>query len=571
LNRQSREDNYILGIFCLFHDSSACLLRNGKLVAMAEEERFNRQKHTYKIPLNAIEYCLRKAGIEFSELNAVAYGFRPRKFLFNQLFSAMRNLPGSLNLLRAGASYMPLGEKLDQMFNLEKHLSKHFNVEPPEIHYIDHHTAHAYSSYFVSPFDSSAILVLDAFGETYATSFGKGEADGISFFHHVPFPNSLGVYYGAVTQYLGFRTHSDEYKVMGMAAYGKDEYLDVFRNVIADDGDLNFRLDTSYISLYTHGIAKWFSERMVEALGPNRSYEDPYAQKHFDIAKSAQTQLEDVVVSMGKNLRKITGSKNLCLAGGVAQNVLMNRRLLNDCGFENIYVPPVAYDGGVSLGSALAVYHRCFSGKRMFVLDRADWGPSYSDDECLKALIAKGLSVKRSGDITEYLANTLAEGKVVGYFDGGMEIGPRALGYRSILADPRRPDMKDTLNARVKKREFFRPFSPMVTLESCPEYFDLQVESPFMAITSMVKKPELIPATTHNDGTARIQTVTRACNPHIYDLLQQFSKISGVPVLLNTSFNENEPIVCTPGEAVECFLRTHMDVLVYNNTILVEK
>lgn len=561
---------YILGINCYFHDSSACILKDGVLIAMAEEERFNRKKHTSDFPINAIKFCLDKAGIELDGVLAIAYGWLPWKFLQMQLISAVKKLPSSLNLLRPGASYMPLFTKL-QMTKLASIFSKHFKGKIPPIKYIDHHTSHAYSTYWTSGFDDAAILVVDGFGEDTATTLYYGKGENITKLVSLPYYDSLGAFYGAITQYLGFRAHNDEYKVMGMTAYGHNRYADIFEDILRTKGDFLFTLDTSYISLYTHGVRKIFSKKLVKILGPARDPESKYLQKHFDIASSAQKRLEEVALRLGEYLYEKTGSKNLCVAGGVAQNVLMNTVLLEKGKFKKIYVPPVAYDGGCSLGAALAVYHQKYSGKRKFTLSRADWGPKFSLEECVKALTDSSLKFDFEKDQSLAVAQLLAEGKIAGYFDGAMEVGPRALGRRSILADPRKADIKDLLNSRIKKREFFRPFAPIVTYEDASKYFEISVDSPFMTMVARVKNPDLLPGITHADGTARIQTVRKETSPNIYSLLKSFEKRSGMPVLLNTSFNENEPIVCNPQEAIDCFLRTKMDVLVFNNQLLVVK
>lgn len=559
---------YILGINCYFHDSSACILRDGKLVAMAEEERFTREKHTSAFPVNAIRFCLESAGIELDQVSSIAYGWVPWQFLKMQLISAVKKLPSSVNLFREGASYMPLSTKLE-MTRLTSIFRKHFKGKIPPVMYIDHHTAHAYSTYWISGFDDAAIFVTDGFGEDTATSFYHGKGNRIIKISSLPYYDSLGAFYGAITQYLGFRAHNDEYKVMGMTAYGKDRYPDIFKDILKTDSNSLFKLDTSYISLYTHGVRKYFSQKLVKVLGPARQPSAKYLPEHFDIACSAQKRLEEVAIGLGDYLYQATGSKNLCIAGGVAQNVLMNTILLEKGKFKKIYVPPVAYDGGCSLGAALAVHHREYSGKREFVLNRVDWGPKFATDDCIKALADCGLRPDIKEDQSSAVASLLAKGKIVGYFDGAMEIGPRALGNRSILADPRKKDIKDILNSRIKKREFFRPFAPMVAYEDATKYFEVFFESPFMTMVARVKTPELLPGITHADGTARIQTVRRQNSPHIHSLLKNFEKLTGVPVLLNTSFNENEPIVCRPQEAINCFLRTKMDALVFNNQLLV--
>ncbi|MBI2600296.1 carbamoyltransferase [Candidatus Daviesbacteria bacterium] len=564
------KSKYILGINCYFHDSSACILKNGKLIAMAEEERFTRQKHTYAFPVNAINFCLNSAGINLSEVDYIAYCWLPWEFLKMQLLSAIRQLPTSLNLLKKGASYTPLATKL-QMANLTRVFRKYFTGKVPPVRYVAHHTAHAYSTYWVSKFNDAAILVVDGFGEDTATTLFKGRGNSITKLTSLPYYDSLGVFYGAITQYLGFRPLNDEYKVMGMAAYGHNRYQKIFEDILKNDGSPFYKLNVDYISLYSQGVGKHFSQKLAKALGPAREYGTKYKQKHFDIACSAQKRLEEIALNLGTYLYDSTGSTNLCIAGGVAQNVLMNTILLEKGKFKKIYVPPVAYDGGCSLGAALTVHHQELGGKREFILDRVDFGPKFTMEECEKALSESGLVADVSNDQSSALAKLLFEGKIIGYFDGGMEIGPRALGHRSILADARRGDIKDILNSRIKKREFFRPFAPMVTYEDANKYFDILDESPFMTIVARVKDPKLLPSITHADGTARIQTVRRNISPHIYSLLKSFEKLSGVPVLLNTSFNENEPIVCTPQEAIDCYLRTKMDVLVFNNRLLVVK
>lgn len=565
------KQKYILGIYCYFHDSSACLLKDGKLIAMVEEERFTREKHTSAFPLNSINFCLDQAGIKLDQVDSIAYGFLPWQFLKMQLISAIKKIPDSFNLLKPGASYMPLFPKL-RMTRLASIFRHYFKGKIPPIEYIDHHMSHAYSAYWVSGFNDAAILIVDGFGENTATSLYHGKGNNITKLNSLPYYDSLGAFYGAITQYLGFRPHNDEYKVMGMAAYGSDFYKEEFKDILQmDEGYRLFKLNTSYISLYTHGVRQWFSPKLVQTLGPSRQYKDKYLQKHFDIACSAQKRLEEVAVQLANYLHDLTRSKNLCIAGGVAQNVLMNSAILEKSKFKKIYVPPVAYDGGCSLGAALSVYQHKYSGKRKFILNRADWGAKFTTKECAKVVKDNGLvpNIKKDQSLT--IAGILAKGKIVGYFNGAMEVGPRALGNRSILADPRRSKIKDILNSRIKKREFFRPFAPMVTLEDADRYFEVSGESPFMALVARVKKPDLLPGITHADGTARIQTVKSQTSPNIHKLLKNFEQKSGVPVLLNTSFNENEPIVCTPQEAIDCFLRTKMDALVFNNQLLVVK
>lgn len=560
-------DHYSLGIFYLFHDSSACLLRNGQIIAMAEEERFNRKKHSSELPENAIRYCLKEAGITFADIDDIAFGFRPFKYLIRQIFTSIMELPKSLNLFRPGASHMPLAKKIVGMCTIRRQLVDLFGATKAKLTYVDHHKAHAYSAFIPSGFRDAAIFIADGFAEDSATSFFVGSSDGIKKIHSIPLPASFGVYYAAITQFLGFRPHGDEYKVMGMAAYGQNKYLSEFSKILGYQKEsLNFWLDLSYIDFYTHGLNRWYSKKLCTLLGKPRQYNDSYDQRHFDIARSAQTQLEETVIQMLKHFRKISGQTKLCLAGGVAQNVLMNRRILDECGFDEVFVPPAAYDGGISLGAALTVCNPMpFSDKSARRrLMNVGLGPDFSDDDCRRALLDAGLAfVEISSDYNEIVEQLTAK-RVVGVFDGRLEIGPRALGRRSIIADPRSRDMVDTLNARIKRREFFRPFAPAIPQEYCTDFFDLPGESLFMTTVAKVKRPDLVPAITHNDGTARVQTVTDESNPKFHKLLKEFGKVTGVPVLINTSFNENEPIVCTPKEAIDCFVRTHMDALVFN-------
>lgn len=570
----SPREIYTLGIYCYFNDSSACLLKNGELVAMAEEERFTRVKHCHFFPEQSIRFCLKEARIEFSDISRIAYGFKPFKLLMHQAWLFFRNFPRSLNLIRHSSSAMPLKDKLFALATLKYKLKEKFGPLLCPLIFVDHHVAHAYSTYFVSPFTEAAILIADGFGEVDATSFYHGNKDEITHLSSIAYPQSLGVYYGGMTQYLGFKPMYDEYKVMGMCAYGKDSYHDFFAKVLSTDGRLKYNLDESYFSLVTHGDRQWFSDKMEEELGSRRQIGDAYEQKHFDIACSAQRNLELVMRRIGQDLQKKTQSENLCLAGGIAQNILMNRVLLDDCGFKNIFVPPVAYDGGVSLGAALAVHREHCKGERKFSLVDSAWGPGFSDQECMDALNQYEIPYSVLNDramMSQQVAVILSQGKIVGYFSGRMEIGPRALGHRSILADPSNPSMKDILNSRIKKREFFRPFAAMVPLEDCKTYFDLTIESAFMTICGRVKMPQLVSAVTHADGMCRVQTVNKDINPAMHSLLKHFEMLTNVPVLINTSLNENEPIVCTPHEALECFLRTKMDCLVFNHRVLVQK
>jgi len=564
-------DIYILGIFCYFRDSSACLLKNGEIIAMAEEERFSREKHTGDFPEHAIRYCLNSFGLSIKDLHSVAYGWRPLPFIAYQGLHFIKNFPRSLNLLRDKAAPIPFRQKIFRILSIPSKIREIFGESPTRFYYISHHLAHAYSCFYPSPFKNAAIFTADGFGEISTTGFFYGSGNNIERLGSVQYPNSLGLFYSGITELLGFRPDSDEYKVMGLCAYGKNTKVQLFQEILRPDGELSFRLDQSYFDFMTHGTSRWMSSKGERAIGGKRKYEDEYDQSHFDIARSAQTQLEAVAEHLGRNLQLKTGSKNICVAGGVAQNILMNRVLLDKCGFENIFVPPTAYDGGISLGSALAAYHQKFGGVRTIVLNSADWGPKYSNEECVIAANEKGIELRYESHMSECISRLVMMGKIIGYFSGRMEIGPRALGFRSIFADPRRKDIKEILNSRIKNREFFRPFAAMVTLEDQQIYFDTDIESPFMTWYGKVKTPDILPGITHRDGTCRIQTVKKSINPAIHELLITYKRLTGVPVLINTSFNENEPIVCTPKEAIDCFMRTKMDALIFNHNLIVEK
>lgn len=567
----STGDTWILGIYAYFHDSSACLLHNGELVAMAEEERFNRDKHSSAFPEEAINFCLGKAGIKISKVNAIAFGMRPWHYVFNRLLTVARFLPGSMSVIPQKSDDISLGERVSGLFHVKEEFEKRYGIRNPRIYFIDHHKAHAYSAYYVSPFSDAGILIIDGAGEYRSSSLYRGVGDVIDDIGHVLYPDSLGVFYSVITEHLGFKPLFDEYKVMGLAAYGNDTFLPEMRKLLFPSGKWGYKLGYDYYSIFTKGTSQWGSMELEKILGPRKSYADTYEQRHFDIARSAQTAFEEACIRMGSELKEKCDSENLCIAGGCAQNVLMNRVVLDKCRFEKLYVPPSSYDGGVSLGAALAVNAEVFVASRSWEMARADFGPSFSTIRCEDAARIANLDIARPQNLSRLVAGELSRGAIVGYFSARMETGPRALGQRSILADPRHSKMKDTLNSRIKKREFFRPFAPIVTREDCARFFDIDQDIPFMTVMARVRDPQLIPAVTHKDGTARVQTVDRHDFPELYGLLKAFEEVSGVPILINTSFNENEPIVCTPEEAVDCFLRTRMDLLVFNHELVAAK
>jgi carbamoyltransferase len=445
----------------------------------------------------------------------------------------------------------------------------------------------------VSPFDEAALFSVDGFGDFASASWGIGRGNRITPMGSVTFPHSLGICYTAITQYLGFPKFGDEYKAMGLAAYGEPEFLDEFRKIVLapDDAPMSFELDCDYF-VHQRGAAKmtWaggepcieriYSDHLVERLGQPRAPDEPLEEKHFAIAASMQRRLEEVILGRLQTLQRITGLRKLCMAGGVANNCVANGKIISQTGFDEVYIPPSAGDAGLAIGAALYVHHQTLGNPRTAVMDHAYWGPEFSRSDVRSALDARRDDLERQGcavreieseqDLCRLTASEIAGGKVVGWFQGRMEWGPRALGNRSILADPRRAEMREILNTKIKRRESFRPFAPSVAEEAAGDFFCESKASPFMLMAYSIRptKRRVIPATTHVDGSGRVQTVNGCQNPRYYRLLKEFERLTSVPVLLNTSFNENEPVVCKPDEALDCFLRTRMDSIVLGNVVV---
>jgi carbamoyltransferase len=444
--------------------------------------------------------------------------------------------------------------------------------------FVEHHRAHLASSFFVSPFEQAALLSVDGLGDFASGMWGAGRGNRIEVHGEVTFPHSLGFYYTAITQYLGFHVYGDEYKVMGLASYGQPEFLDLFRDIVRPHPKHGYRLGLEYFGHQRGGvdmtwakgppqISTLWSQKLARELGPARLPEEEIGERHRNVAASLQMRLEEVLFEMLRRLHEHTKLDDLCLAGGVAYNCAANGRILQETPFRRVYVPPAPGDSGLAVGAPLWVWHQQQGHPREFVMQRADWGPEYPETEMRVALDVKGVDYRKldaEDDLCRETAKLIADGNVVGWFQGRMEFGPRALGNRSILADPRRADMKDILNRRIKYRESFRPFAPSILAERQGDYFEETNPSPFMSFAFPVKpnKRAVIPAVTHVDGTARLQTVTNGASPLYHRLISSFETLTGVPAVLNTSFNENEPIVNRPEEAVDCFLRTHMDALV---------
>lgn len=568
---------YILGLSSFSHESSCALIRDGEIVFLIEEERLNREKHTSKFPEQAVRAALAQESISLAEVDAVTFFWVPLKELAGNLKHVVKFFPQSLHLLTApsGGDDLTALKRLWKMRTVGRELSRSFgSPRDPRIHFVEHHLCHAASAFFVSPFDESAILTIDGRGESTTTMMARGQGSTLEKLQEVKVPHSLGHLYATVTAYLGFRPLFDEWKVMGMSAYGQRTQVDKFERLVRLKDDGGFELDLDFFQFHTHGQKSWFSPRFVELFGPPRQPKDPYQQEHFDLALALQLTVEKAGVHLAKSLQRSTGLDNLCMTGGVVLNCLMNKRIVEESGFKNFFFQPIANDAGTSLGSALYHYHHVLGKPRTQVFDSVYLGHGFSSSEVEKVLKAKGVSYRKSDHIARDTAQHIAAGKIVGWFQGRMEAGPRALGNRSITVDPRDATMKDRLNERVKKREFFRPFAPSVIAEKADEYFDIPKgqDSPYMILIGDVReeKKHLIPAVTHNDGTARVHTVRKDVNPRYWELIHEFGQLTGIPVIINTSFNENEPIVCTPEHAVDCFLRTEFDVLAIDD-FLVEK
>jgi len=573
----------ILGINAYHGNASAAIVCEGRLLAAVEEERFNRVKYAAGFPAQAIRYCLHAAGLELKDIDHVAVPRNPYARLGTKLLYALRMPSFARERMKVLAKFTGIPEALAQAFD----------ADPAKIaakfHRVEHHQAHLASAFFVSPFERAALLSADGLGDFASTMWGTGDGNRMKIDGAIAFPHSLGLFYSAVTQYLGFLKFGDEYKVMGLAAYGEPDQLEAFRDIVRADGD-GFRLGLDYFTHHRTGpemswaeadktptLGKMFSEGMEKKLGARRNPEDPLEQRHRNLASALQARLEEIYLGMLKKLAERTGLKAVCLAGGVAFNCVANGKIFDKTGFEQVYVHPAAGDAGLSVGAAYYVWHQVLGKPRSFVMDHAYWGPGYERDAIRAAIdvnrLAKnGCRVEELGEDTlmQRTATIVADGKIIGWFQGRAEWGPRALGNRSIVADPRRPEMKETLNRRIKHREIFRPFAPSILAESTGKWFEKSHPSPFMTLAYSVRpeKREKIPAPTHVDGTGRLQTVTRAANPRYWSLIKAFERITGVPVVLNTSFNDNEPIVCSPAEALDCFQRTQMDALVLGDFLI---
>lgn len=570
---------YILGVNAYHGDSSACLVKNGVLVAAAEEERFRRIKHWAGFPSEAIRYCLAEAKIGLADVDHVAINQDSKANLWRKIGFTLAKRPDLglvIDRIKNKKERANVGEELARAFQGARFAG--------EVHEVEHHLAHLASAFLVSPFGDAVVVSVDGFGDFASAAWGVGSGSEIHVEDKVYFPHSLGIFYQALTQYLGFPNYGDEYKVMGLAPYGEPKYLAEMRRIVQLRDDGSFRLDLKYFRHHKEKVDyEWengeprvgglFTDALDKLLGPARVKGVELTQYHKDIARSVQAMYEEAFFHLLNTLHKRHGLDSLALAGGCAMNSVANGKIYRNTPFKKIYIQSAAGDAGGAIGAAFNVWRK-LGGKRSFVMDHAYWGPQFdadvirdlldANDEKLLAQNCQREFIDDENTLCARTAKAISEGKVIGWFQGRMEWGPRALGNRSILGDPRRADMKDILNLKIKRRESFRPFAPSILRESVPEWFETDDDVPFMMQVYQIRegKRPLIPAVAHVDGSGRLQTVSRDTNPRYCRLIEAFNALTGVPVVLNTSFNENEPVVCRPEEALDCFFRTKMDVLV---------
>ena len=574
----------ILGLNAYHGDSAAALIKDGKLIAAVEEERFRRIKHWSGMPTESIRWCLQDAGLKLSDVDHIAINRNPKVNNLRRAMYVLRKRP-SLQLMLKRFS------NIRRAASYEDQVSSAFPGEKlrAQVHHVEHHLAHLASSYLVSGFEEAVCLSVDGFGDFASSAWGLGKGSDINIDGRVYFPHSLGVFYSVITQFIGYPYYGDEYKVMGLAPYGEPKYLKQMREIVQVQSDGTFKLNLDYFRHHNEDVHyTWdncspevgtlYRKEPMEALfGPQREKGAELEQKHRDIARSAQAMYEEAFFAMLQSLHAKYQCSDLALSGGCAMNSVANGKVYLNSPFKRMYLPASAGDAGGAIGSAFVVAHQIDKSSKPFVMDHAYVGPQSTDAE-IKALLesrnadiqAEGCTVRHfedEGQLCQATATAITEGKVIGWFQGRMEWGPRALGNRSILGDPRRADMKDILNLKIKRRESFRPFAPSILREDVSEWFEQDDDVPFMMEVFQVredKRPQ-IPATTHVDGSGRLQTVHRETNPRYHRLISEYKAITGVPIVLNTSFNENEPVVCKPQEALDCFLRTKMDVLVLND------
>lgn len=578
----------ILGINAFHGDSSACLVRDGKLLAAAEEERFRRIKHWAGFPSEAIRYCLQEGGCGLSDVDHVAINQDVTANIGRKLRYALTKRPDLglvLDRIQNKRERLGVPEYLERSFPGQAFRGK--------VHQVEHHVAHLSSAFHVSPFDGASVVSVDGFGDFASAAWGVGSGTKIDVDDRVYFPHSLGVFYQAVTQFIGFPHYGDEYKVMGLAPYGKPVYLDAMRRIVLVQPDGSFRLDLDYFRHHSEKVEyEWengspsvgslFSQQLEVLLGPARARDESLEQRHRDMARSAQAMYEEAFFNLLNSLHARHRLDAVCVAGGCGMNSVANGKIRLKTPFKSVYIQSAAGDAGGAIGAAFSTWHQ-LGGARVDRHAHAYWGPAFDRDYIARLLEARRSDleshqcavtlIEDEAELCRIAAGSVADGLVVGWFQGRMEWGPRALGNRSILGDPRRADMKDILNLKIKRRESFRPFAPSVLRESVDQWFEQDDDVPFMMQVYQVREErrEQVPAVTHVDGSGRLQTVHRETNPRYHRLIEAFNAITGVPMVLNTSFNENEPVVCKPEEALECFLRTRMDTLVLGDHLIMRR
>jgi carbamoyltransferase len=581
-------DLIVLGLNAYHADAAACVVRDGVLVAAIEEERFRRVKHWAGVPTQSVRWCLREAGISLSDVTHIALNQDARANLSSKLAFVLTRRP-DLTLILDRLRNKKAREAAD--IALARALGEPFNGE---VRFVEHHLAHVASAFLASPFEEAAAVSVDGFGDFASAAWGFGRGSAVAVDDRIYFPHSLGIFYQALTQYLGFPHYGDEYKVMGLAPYGVPKFLPQMRRIVRVANDGRFELDLSFFRHAQKRVTyEWesgepkvgvlYAPALVELLGSARTPLEDLAQRHMDIACSVQAMYEEACFALLNGVHRRYGVADLVLAGGCAMNSVANGKVYTHTPFKRLYVPPAAGDAGGAVGAALALWWQLDGDRRRLSMAHAAWGPEYDDAE-IGALIdgrraeieAAGATIQLETDedaLCTRTAQAIADGAIVGWFQGRMEWGPRALGNRSIVCDARRADMKDILNHKIKRRESFRPFAPSILREAVAEWFEVDDDVPFMTQVYPIRadKRGLVPAVTHVDGTGRLQTVTREANPLYYQLISAFRALTGIPLVLNTSFNENEPIVCAPQEALDCFLRTEMDLLAMGNWVITRR
>ncbi|MDD5115935.1 MAG: carbamoyltransferase [Candidatus Omnitrophica bacterium] len=555
----------ILGISCHYHDSAACLVKDGKVVVAVQEERFNRLKNSPDFPINAINYCIQEGGITFDDLDYVGFYEKPYLKFSRMVIGHLRSWPFSLNNF---LNTMPnwLQDRLVIPITIEKEVGFKGKVI-----FIKHHLSHAASSFLVSPFEEAAILTADAVGEWATMTYGVGRGNKIDIQKEIRYPNSLGLLYTAITTYLGFTAHEGEGTVMALASCGEPRYVDKLKGIVMVKPDGSHMVDERFFG-FNKG-SRMYTNRFLKSFGPERKPGGRLEDRHKDIAASLQKFTEETLIAVARHVQDKTRLNKLCLAGGLFLNCVANSKILEQSGFKELFIQPAAGDSGGSLGAATYIYHCVLNKPRDFIMQHAYLGTGYPSNYIKRVILNRGVSFREleDGELSRFIAREISCGRVVGWFQGKMEFGPRALGNRSILADPRNPDIKEILNEKVKHREGFRPYAPVILEERAGEFFNLECKSPFMLLAPMVKeeKKALIPGVVHVDGTARVQTVSKAINPRLWHLIKDFENITGIPVIINTSFNlRGEPIVCAPEDAISCFQRSQMDYLVLENFVI---